>query len=871
MATIEVQIHGYRKGHQLLASSLALTKDDQAIVDRLSDVAGPLRPKEEFAPYLSAYPLPSGTYYVVARTWQDSTVARAGCVRTKSLLVDAELWSEKPPLIPIFRLLSATELPTETEAIRTELEETAEERLSPVSGFNASELLEALFLEDVKPVVVFDAPNPELIALRLLSALWPAIRRRFALSTFALSPRRIDGHDLDLVFAPSNARAKFSDWPGRRLDGRASQNWRHKWTPELVRRVFEDSTPQLLSNAGIALLGEGVANSTTALRIGLVWEELLDKLGAAPTSALGLLDIANSGMVNYAAAVKILEPRLAEAIERASNHLTVRDTWDFIGAITRKVQRHNMPAARTAVEELAERLAERAPDGALELLWRSDPQGAIEEVIPGIARGLGKGAAPLVEQLLINAPPNIIARLVAEGGILTSRVAKDDGLIGRIGIVLTEVDHELGGRAGMALLPYLVEDRQLFAAKPIFGRLAICEIAAELLRLRDVNNFGSEQLVTALIDRGREVDGLPTVRDVLLSSHQSERRDALLALTVAPINADLLWILNEKRLSDATSRTLLTDALRRADDREFTALLSDQAIGERVSSSLYDDALDMLVRAAMQNYLPINAHLRIVQYVLPRVGDARKIKIAEQVIGKCLCNRFEGDEVAILTVLLSILGEGLDGRRAVMAGLGYSIGPDVASRNMVVFEKLASGARARILEAVDEIAQALLSRQVIGLTEVANEACARIMLDAENTSHNSTINAAGWLLPSLIRAREQPVSQLIRVLFPVVYRVLATNSDVPQFLRFVPFLDWDRCKAARRELVEAFMSSSWKPSDLALTAIHCNDLIRIFKRIAKSDGGDEYLARIENDLVFLHDNDQRTIRHMIDEIRSAGI
>ena len=93
MITADVQIHGYRKGHQLLASSIVLPKDDQAVVDRLSDVAGPLRPKEQFVPYLSAYPLPSGTHYVVARTWQDLGVPRAGCVRTKSVLINILAWS----------------------------------------------------------------------------------------------------------------------------------------------------------------------------------------------------------------------------------------------------------------------------------------------------------------------------------------------------------------------------------------------------------------------------------------------------------------------------------------------------------------------------------------------------------------------------------------------------------------------------------------------------------------------------------------------------------------------------------------------------------------------------------------------------------
>lgn len=868
MITAEVQIHGYRKGHQLLASSVVLSKDDQVVVDRLSDVAGPLRPREQFAPYISAYPLPSGTYYVVARTWQDMTVPRAGCVRTKSVLLDATTWSRRPPLIPTLRLLGSAKLPTEADAMRIELEERLEERLPPAPNFSASELLEALFLEDSKPVVVFDAPDPELIALRLLAALWPDIRRRFALSTFALSPRKIGGRDLDLVFAPSNAKAKFSDWPGRRVDGRLSQSDRHRWTGAIVRRVFEEPVPRLLSDREIDLLGDRDADGAAALRIALLWDELLDKLDRTPAAALGLLDIANSGIVNNVAAVKSLEPRLVEAARKAVGSLPPDGAWDFVGAIVRKMQGHDMPVGRMAVEQLAEQLAERAPDGAVSLLRQPDPKGAIDALILSIATGLGKGAAPYVEQVLVEAPTNIIARLIAQGGALTRRVAEDDRLIGRMGVVLTEVDRELADRAGMALLPFLIEDRQLPAAMPIFGRLDPAGIAAGLRWLRDANDFHGERLSAALIDQAREIKGLPVVRDVLISSDVSARKDALLARTVDPVEADVLWLLNEKRLSEKTSAALLVSVLRRADDNQFAVLLSDRAIGERVITRLPDDAVDMLARAVMQDSLPMNAHISTILSVIPKVDDSRKFEIAGRVMGRCLRNRFDGDETAVLSMLFGILGAKLDGGWVAKVGLEHGVDADVASRNLVALEKAPSSARKRIVAGVDEIAHALQGRQTMDLTEAANNACARLMFDAEKTSRKALVDAAGWLMPSLLRARRQPVSSIIAALFPMIYRELMNAADVPDLLKFIPFFDWDRCKTARQEVVQAFMSSSWKPGDLALTACRCGDVARILKRVAKSYGGEEYLTQIENDLGRLNGDDQNLVRRTISEIRS---
>lgn len=870
MITAEVQIHGYRKGHQLLASSVVLPKEDQAVVDRLSDVAGPLRPKEQFEPYLSAYPLPSGTYYVIARTWQDLTVPRAGCVRTKSVLIDAQTWSLRPPLIPILLLLGSAELASEKEAVRIELKEQLEKQLPPATNFSGSELLEALFLEDAKPVVVFDAPDPELIALRLLTALWPDIRRRFALSTFALSPRKIGGRDLDLVFAPLNAKAKFSDWPGRRVDGRSSQIDRHRWTGAIVRRVFEDPVPRLLSDREIDLLGDRDADSPAALRMALLWDELLDKLHQTPTAALGLLDIANSGMVSNVAAVKLLEPRLAEATRLAASSLSPNDAWDFVGAIARKMQGNDMPAGRIAVEQFAAHLAERAPDGAVSLLRQPDPKGAIDDLISSIARGLGNGAAPRVEQVLIEAPTDIIARLVSQGGALTSRVAADDGLIGRMGVVLTEVNRELADRASVMLLPFLVEDRQLSAATPIFSRLDPQGVATELCWLGNANGFQAKRLSAMLIERAREVGGLPAVRDVLLTSDASARRDALLERTIDPIGTDVLWLLDEEHLSETMTAALLVGVLRRADDREFAELFSDCTIGERVVARLPDDAADILARAALLDSLPMNTYIRVIQSVIPKVDDAQKFEIAERAMGRCLRNRFDGDETALLSMLLSILGSRLDGGWAAKAGLERGIDAEVASRNLIVFEKAPSAARKCIVGAVDEIARVLQGRHAIDLAEAANDACARLMFDAEKTSRKTLLDAAGWLMPSLLRTRRQPVSLMIAALFPMIYRELAKANDVPDLLKLFPFFDWDRCKTARRELVDAFMSSSWHAGDLALTACRCGDVALILKRVAKSYGGEEYLARVENDLGRLNDDDRRVIMRSIAEIRSGG-
>src|SRR5580658_491580 len=106
MKTFDQQLHGYKHGHELLSTSVRLSKHDQELIDRLSDVAGPLRPGELFKPYVTCYPLPSGSHYVVARTWQDLEAPRAGCVRTRSGLITLSEWIRGIDLVGVVDVLS---------------------------------------------------------------------------------------------------------------------------------------------------------------------------------------------------------------------------------------------------------------------------------------------------------------------------------------------------------------------------------------------------------------------------------------------------------------------------------------------------------------------------------------------------------------------------------------------------------------------------------------------------------------------------------------------------------------------------------------------------------------------------------------------
>ena len=866
-------MHGYRKGHQLLAGSVQLPKEDQAAIDRLSDVAGPLRPRERFEPYLTGYPLPSGTHYVLARTWQDLTVSRAGCVRTISLIIPIADWAATEGISAFLELLDLDHPPEDRDATSITLESLSVEALPPAPDFKGSELLEALFLEDSQPVVLFDAPMPELIAVRLVTALWPSMRRQFAVSTFALSPRKVGGRDFNLVFAPKDARAKFSDWNGRRIDGRLPQSARHRWTGSIVGRVFDDPHPRLLTSQEVGLVGgdSEEVDGMAALRIALLWDELLAKLSGTPTAALGLLDIANSGKVRDGFAVRMLEPSLVDAVLRAPSILPEDEAWTFLGAIARKMHGRSMPHGVDAVRTAVGQLAGRAPEGAIALLSQPDDRGVITGLSPIIADGIGQAfgdRAERAERALLSARPEVFGRLVSESARLADGVANDPLLVERVGEIIPDVEQNLAGAFVDELLPLLVLDWQLPAAGPLLTRLDGGQLVAEVRHLGKANDFEAPGLVDLCIRRARELGVKDAVLIALSEMPATDRRNSVLAQALDPALADSRWLLSEARLTDDVRVALFAGLLRRADDRQLGEMLSDPGICADAVSIAERVAPDLLQRMIFIDAVPLDTFVRIVTTVFARTEGDERSRIARHALQRCLGAHFPGDETAFLVAMLGGLGEGLDGAWVARIGLASGIRASLASRNMMAFQKTGQSARLRVVWAMGEVGQILRERRVFDLNAAAAEACANLLFEAEKAAPRAALAAAGHLLPMLMRQRRDPVSRLIAATFPLIYRELATKDDVPDLLKFVPFFDWDRCKAARQELVSAFMSSSWAPGDLALTACRCNDLGKILRRTAKAHGGNGYIRRVEADLARLPDSCRKPAVQTIRSIRS---
>lgn len=871
MIVVDTQIHGYLRGHQLLSSSVDLPKGDQSAIDRLSDVAGPLRPNERFKPYLSGYPLPSGDRYILARTWQDLTVARAGCVRTLSLVIPASDWARANSLAPFLDLLDPFSFPQTGEATSRKLSFSQEVRpIAPVPDFRGGELLEALFLEETKPVVVFGAPEPELVATRLITAVWAAFRREFAFSTFARSPRRIEGRQFDLVFAPKDARSKFADWPGRRIDGTADNVARHRWTGDIVERVFVAPLPRLLSDREANSAESSDAKSSALLRISLLWHELIGKVSTTPTAVLGLLDIANTRGISNSDALEVLDGAIAIALRTASADISPDQAWEFVTALARKMRGLDLHDGQLALHDAAESLSISSPQGAIAFLSQPVGEEIRSNLIPAIASGMARANDEEMSSALLLAPPDVLGRILAVSGDVARRTVDEPRLLDRVQAIVPDLQPHLFVEVRERLLPLLIEERQLPLAASLIGTVDIADLMSEVRHLDVATGLAVPGFVDLIVGRAHELNGIGLLRGLLLELPPHDGRDRTLFATLTASPADVSWLLGESRVPDDLVRVWLVAVLTSASLSDFAAIFADVDLRGRVIAALPANAIDVRRRMLTHGGLSLDVYLDLLLDLLPVLDPNEARGFSGDVLWRCLPTHFGRDETQTIVRLLGVMGDGLDAGWALRHGLENGVPATVASRNLVAFNFAPAVPRGRIVAAVDDLARALDGRHVIDVDNSAINAAANLLGDANDYAWSAALAASERLLPLLMRSHQAPVSALVAVAFPAVYRECAKADGIPNLLMFVPFMDWDRCRSARHELVSAFLGSPvWAPGDLALTSCRCGDVHKIFRRVSNSFGGDAYLSRVLSDLGHLQAECRNAVEAAISDIRSA--
>lgn len=847
MAEFDQQLHGYRQGHQLLSSTIRLPKTDQDLIDRLSDVAGPLSPGERFSPYLTLYPLPSETHYIVARTWQDLAAPRAGCVRTRSVLVPMSEWQGAQDLTPIVGMV------TEAGAHQPAERQTPGAMgilLPPIDLSHGTELIEALFLEERAPIVVFDAETPEPLALRLTTALWPGFRRSFSMSTFARSPRTIGRRSFDLVFAPKEARSRFTDWTGRRIDGRKRGQARHPWSAPIVDQILSAPVPSL---KGLDVLGEmssdGVG-SESALRVSLLWDDLRRKLPNSPTAALGMLDIANTRKVRQMDLIREIEPALARSVALAATTMPAEDAWRYLGALVQKLEGPRLSTfVSNSIRTTASDLASRHPNETLEVISaiNVEPQKILlmSAAADGISRSLDFNIAQLLCRL---DSKDLLDLLFASSSLAAETVGKFPISSQALAAALRIADGDTLDKAKRKLLSLLVDDFHAEPARLLINDLDTNDLIKEAEHVYTVNALSSPEIRDLLVERARILQADVVLRDAVSQMGGSAGSNALVESTLRQTAEDMDWLLKSPTLKRGRRIALVRSLLTAANAQQLRAMLADQRTLTKTISLLKateESDIEILARIAGNVAMLNKDYVDLVVSLLPKLDVKASADLIRKAIEIALPQELNNISFDTIEKLLSAAGERINGGRVMLLGLQWGVSPAAASRNILAFDCSPTDTRRPIITAVEEMARALMSRKRLDISMEAAEVVAKLLWESRSVNVNGFFRASAMLLPLALEERREIASPLIAATFPPVYRELANDNAFDLMNLMFIFLDWDKRKSARRRLIDAFIRSEWRISDIATAAVRAGDPVRILGRIARERNGLQVLRSLD--------------------------
>lgn len=110
-----------------------------------------------------------------------------------------------------------------------------------------------------------------------------------------------------------------------------------------------------------------------------------------------------------------------------------------------------------------------------------------------------------------------------------------------------------------------------------------------------------------------------------------------------------------------------------------------------------------------------------------------------------------------------------------------------------------------ILSHIGVLTDRLVNRRGNYLSAQAIEAWACLLAESGSVNHQAQIGAAATVLSFALRNVNGPHSPLVVVAFPVVYEQLRAGQEPPPGLfAYFFFQDWDRCRTARKNMVDAY-------------------------------------------------------------------
>lgn len=260
-----------------------------------------------------------------------------------------------------------------------------------------------------------------------------------------------------------------------------------------------------------------------------------------------------------------------------------------------------------------------------------------------------------------------------------------------------------------------------------------------------------------------------------------------------------------------------------------------------------------LIRIAGSSDLPIDRYLDIGRAVLPFLASEQRDKVFLELLGRALAQA-DPDDARVASVIEESHGI-VSPRQLVHLATPNGVSTQRVAANLVLLSTVSERVRRTAAAAIEDLCERLIHRYGENLGEAGYNAWAVLLRESGNVSPDIQLRASLPTLPFAMGKRDLPVSALIGVAFPPVYAELLRSTGDEDFKRLpallaLPlsiFIDWDRAKSARHELVDAYLYSSWPPADLLLTSLAASIQSETLRRLAGTHRGRDYLAAIDRD------------------------
>lgn len=904
---IHQAIHGYDRGHRLLASSVKVPSGDADLLARLSDLSGAMIPGLNVEPYLTFFP--SGQFYAVSRTWLDESAPRTGCVFTHTLLLSREDWGTMPcPRLiePLFKKPDRNagfgdfQHPLSLQVIQSFASELPKARANLINEFAVK-----FFANGQYPLVWCDCESADDFSWSLLAFAWPSLRNWLSIGTFCLQPRTLTDDLFQLMFAPGSARPRFHALPKQAfIEGKSQEKEpREPWTSVVAQRLAQPNQPHPLETA-LAAVGKSLEPDPTLTRNLFLLQELLKRLKQSPTAGIALLDVLESIAPEPQQAASFKAEVIATAVDSAVT-LPCDEALKSLFLLNDRFVRKAFSDARSqSMKELREavaNLATSALNTALAAVSNRQVLQTSSDYSP-----FAEGLFDALERLS-NTDSEMAGQLVS---LADFREFAREAIVARPEIArgyLRAARHV--GESGSRLVAGWIADGNVKMERRELRDILLSEIrddqdsglAQELLR--DISSNEVETVLTAMFDSS---DGFsaPALRETIVEQ------------VAIPHSVNVRkWAMTSNKWSFGAGQ--VASATYGTDRDGLAALMSDWGPGNERSTYLCAGFLDRVLSSqrgawlrdfAKQDCTFLVALLALGETTPSEINAVIKnvfVQCSEMPIARSL------DLLPVIDQIARVNDLHIVGDTAVMSAIREFIHHEIDTQHMLAWHETTSGSNwlrscpswelgdflNRVIRNTDDwnrlwqwlvnVPRALYQRSPGGAADTLRT------LYLNRYSYWTDITAKEWAIV-LGRSRELsepavhlracaeslhfafkhtwlPLSSVVVQAFGDVYNAVADASVVPNEVSCLfGIMNWDKAKELRRAVVDSFYDSNvWRPGDLALAVQNEGMLRKVFKRLKRKWHGDRFIRSMMDDLATRNDalsmNASAILTHMINE------